>query len=42
MPKKPITREKLRQAVRRDWGDLSHDEVVAAVCNYICRGCTVK
>ena len=42
MPKKPITREKLRQAVRRDWGDLSHDEVVAAVCKYICRGCTVN
>ena len=42
MPKKPITREKLRQAVPRDWGDLSHDEVVAAVCKYICRGCTVN
>jgi DNA-binding transcriptional regulator LsrR (DeoR family) len=42
VPKKPITREKLRQTVRRDWGDLSHDEVVAAACKYFCRGYTAN
>ena len=42
MPKKPITRDKLRQEIHRDWGDLSHDEVVAAVCNYFCLGFTAN